>query len=738
MKTNRKHFSLSLCFEGIRQTKLIGIIFLILFFLQLFLSLALPSMTLLNDKSFSPETYFPKAVNGFDIAPAFLLTFTIASPLLVLFLFRFLNRRNAADFYHSLPHPRTCIYFSFLGSAIFWILLFALETVLTTFILCGIFSQFFTLLTGSFLTYVLANIVASVAVACGVSLAMSITGTTFSNLIMSAMLLFVPRMLLLFITAAVTDALPILASGQLSPLLGQDINLITGVVFYVLFGNILPHTLSAENVLLSYPSILYTALLSLAYLVLGAVFFARRKSETAQRNAPTKKMQAIYRILLTFSYFAVCTAILFSTILYSTPDTLSLIWISLFGFFLFYLYELLTTKSFKKTFSATPSLLIVFLLVALFFGTLCGITELELHYTPKANEVKSVTLLKDNYRDSDYLEFPDYAQLCSPEIKFTDENLIRLICENLEEQTILLREDGYQAFQERYQRGYFYESYGSALYPVLDHSLVGSEYTALDIKIQTALGTRVRTVRFTHEELTRLTAAMEQDNAYTEIWTTLPEPLGKLSLSGVHLSQRISDDNALKNILQSAQKEIREIGFENWYTACKTQAYDFNLQYTVAEGAAQGKTLSLAIDSSVLPKTAKLCKQIEFDIMQEEAAALRELLNTYYALNKNEQAEWFIHTSLEFGEQNTTGGALYSDNIKVVEFALENLRTEPRSSEDDFYPYAHVTIETRNYKTNAVPGEIDYKYGIEQTLFCRLLLKESTSFTDYLKLAENE
>ena len=179
--SGKKIFDFNLFKEGFRQLKVLGFISLIIYIIEAIL-------VAMNEFDFSGI----RAISLTYMHPIAYFTFAVLAPLFTLYLFGFLNSRTASDFYHSLPHTRTCIITSFTASIVSWIfIILALSSALAIGIHACFpnkynvaYREIFMLLTGIF--------IASLLVISATVLACCITGTLLTNIAVTGIILFFP------------------------------------------------------------------------------------------------------------------------------------------------------------------------------------------------------------------------------------------------------------------------------------------------------------------------------------------------------------------------------------------------------------------------------------------------------------------------------------------------------------------------------------------------------------------
>ena len=133
-----------------------------------------------------------------------------------------------------------------------------------------------------------------------INVSISITGNILSNICVTGLIMFLPRFIMLMVTELTVfhgEAYMISNSGV--GLLDSSSNMIVGWVFSVF--DMYNGSSGIADMVLSLTSNLYTLVLALIYIALGALLFVKRKSETAGKAANGKVLPMIIRTLIGFS-----------------------------------------------------------------------------------------------------------------------------------------------------------------------------------------------------------------------------------------------------------------------------------------------------------------------------------------------------------------------------------------------------------------------------------------------------
>ncbi len=201
----KRIFSLKLYLEGLRQTKLIGIMAFVILTIQV---IAIPVGNAIDKISYN-YSGGARGVDFIELNPMLYAVIYIVAPLLALSLFSFLNKRKSSDFYHSIADTRICLFLSYYAAICTWIVAICGITTLIGVITNSIFPQYFTLNSINIWLTTLNILAASLYSAAAVTLAMTLTGTLVTNIAVSALILILPDYLTFMFKELVMSNIPI-------------------------------------------------------------------------------------------------------------------------------------------------------------------------------------------------------------------------------------------------------------------------------------------------------------------------------------------------------------------------------------------------------------------------------------------------------------------------------------------------------------------------------------------------
>ena len=688
-------FSFGLYREMLHQTRILGLIPLILMLIGVGLSFSAGCISQQTDAAVTILT-------SDDICSTLYFNFVIMAPILTLTVFQFLNHRSQSDFYHAIPHKRQCLALSSLAAVTTWLLIYAVVPVGCGTVLFKVFlskKYFFDaalLWTGALNAFVLSLLVMS-----AFFLAMTVTGTRFSNFIVALLILFLPRFFLLSIHEMLSfDIIPAFSL----PFPFGPHNMLFNLFFGGMVGNnsgLYPFSLTP---------FLYTAILALFYVVLGVIFFKRRPSEAAGNPAPSRKIQAFHRIVLTCAIAFPLTLLLIK----EPPTDAERIFLYVVGYLIaivvYFLYELISTRTVRRMVKIIPGLLIVVavsvggtLLSQAFYNTL-------LNDTPDADKVKAVYVEKIcSYYDLD-LSYGErecgYFDSQVGTIPLTDETCIQIGTDTLAKTVEKIKND------------------------TLDPSVYYAQTQWVQMKIECNSGrTLTRFIPLSEEDTTFLCDTLTSLPAYKEIFYTIP-PLSSVrhTLSLSNLESSLSDEQ-LQEVYQCLYDEIKEMKSDEWYNLTYQQGVVIpnfaDMQAVLLEN---GKTYYLSLPvTAATPKTVEKIQCMLYDnfdaasfkselsTTEEEAD---ERLNDYDRRDANLSVKRIVDgvyvdaSSRDFGElfRNERGEVNHSMSVAEKREAVEKWNAAIAYLADNAVKTVDITksylqVDVWNYVYNAEKGD---------------------------------
>lgn len=653
MKNKNAWFSPKLFCEAFRQLRLIGIICLIL--------LSVAEALVLNGlyRAGNMNTY---SVNALLLDLPHLAVMYLMVPVMMLVLFRFLNHRNGSDFYCSAPVTRECLFLSLIPAVVAWcaiVLTGGTAVSLLGLQLCcgkaGInFLSFW---------YFLFNCFAGCVFLIGAfSIAVSVTGTTFTNLIVVLLLSVLPRMLIEMMMGASLTIPHVIRTGQgfLPWLLDGSLNVVNWPINAILGGGRADPWLSLLN-----PNAgLYTLCVGIIFLAAGGILFHFRKSETAGKSAPNRVLQAIYRLSLALLVTLPCCELIYLNS--GMSNTILVLYI--IALIVYFLYELLTTKKLKNLLRAAPALLILVVLNVLLIGGKQLAYQTALAFQPDANEIRSVRILlkKDPSKTTDWFE----AQ--TSQLALQDDTVNEIVSRTLKQQSKFWVDSGENHW------GYFnrLNNYGS-------EAFLASQPVLIDcggLK-------RERLIYMNRTDWEALTERLASNRAFQQIYCDLPSA----ESPGVSLSSETAlSTESLRRIYQTLREEVPTLDFADWY-AFLTQENGIggidwnsridNLTLRAAAGTIDTKT-TFSLVPALLPKTCEQYWKECLPMQQKILQAARE---------SNRDDDGYSLSGCSFWNLSDEPGTTYCDFSENRELFLSLIEQGMNAIPDPSEPFFSVT-----------------------------------------------
>jgi len=367
---------------------------------------------------------------------ALILALCAFAPLITLYLFSFLNKRNSSDFYHSLPHKRETIFISYTAAILTWVIggiwlstgislaiyAFAAEHILLNF--------------SSVILTTLGLSAGCVLVVGAVLMAMSVTGGVFANIVTALLIIFLPRAIMLSFTEMLVTATRVIPAEAFG---------IFGDASYHIPFSFLAYVFnmrgSVSNIFIQ--GGLYTAILGLAYLVIALFLFKRRKSETAGNPAQSGVLQAMIRIAVAFTVCILPISMIFMNMQqhHWGMDFLGLLALYAIALISYFAYELITTRKIASIKKALPGLGILILLNIAFLVGLNAGEAMILNRSFQVSDISAVRIESDFVHSGWGDGARPYEERRAQETEIADEALIEVLLTALERNISILRGD---------------------------------------------------------------------------------------------------------------------------------------------------------------------------------------------------------------------------------------------------------------------------------------------------------
>ena len=638
----KKVFHPGMYVESLRQLRMIGWMAFLIFALE---SILVPVYRL--DNSAANELIRESAL---EMHPLMTALFLAAAPLMMLYLFSFLNKRSGSDYYHAVPVARTAMFVSMTAAVLTWCLFLIVSgyAMAVLFRLCfGYrFTAYLNLL--EVLVYMGGLAVKCVWMIGLAAIAVSVSGTGFTNVLVLLLLLCGPRALIYILTNAVYDILPFLSDTGM-----------TSKTFIARFYEVTTHIGS-------------TVLLGVLYLLAGGVLFYFRKSETAGQSAPNRVVQALFRLVIPtlFSVWATVSSYTYGISAQRPFDWADGLMIYAISVVLYLLYELVTTRKWRNVARALPGLLI---LAALNFAAVGGVQlacRVSASYRPAAGEIAAVQQVNNGYRSDSYYK-NQVAQA-----KLTDRELCDLIADAISTQSKTWTQSP-SLYRSNYQTQ---PSTSWATFRVYD-----------------AHGrSRVRRIYLDYYTSKALNSAYENDGDLQRRLQNFPEA-SSIAFSSRYLNWSL-DDAALSQVYDAFRAEIAGMSYRDIRDALggQVEMSDERLIVTIKSGT-QTYTQIIPIGGYPFYKTAEAFTALTADYNRAQQAEIQKMMEKYEEMSNDMGA-----TVLSFSINTTDSmerslSAYWTSEEKVAAQASEPLikmfQTDMASVKFGYPPLYYISLE---------------------------------------------
>lgn len=435
-------FNIKIFKEFFKQLKVIGLLMAII---TGFIAALMPISTYIGIRENQKNIALSQSIVSIDeIILVFFIIFCITVPMLTLSAFQFLNKRNTCDFYHSIPHKRTCLFFSIFAAVFSWIFINLASTTLIFSILYTAFKKYIIFDISQLLLASVNILIISLLVCSAIILACTLTGNILNNFFVSGIILFLPRIFITLFASLITNSIPFIQSFDTISVFKNSTNLLFGI-----FLNFLSIGSSKYYYHLGFGTV-YTLILSIIYITLAVFVFKIRKSEVAGNSSINTKLQAIFRICI--GIFITLPAIIAvfgelsnqSSYEYNGSLLFYVIANVIIAIIFMFIYELVSTKNIKKALHSLIFIPVHLAACAALIGFIFGIYNFSLNYVPAKDDVEYIHICNYAYDDESYKDYFEYKISTS---KIYDKNIINTLLETLE--------DNIEKFKENPDKFYY-------------------------------------------------------------------------------------------------------------------------------------------------------------------------------------------------------------------------------------------------------------------------------------------
>ncbi len=599
-----------------------------------------------------------------------ILVFLLFVPIMMMMAFNYINKRNGCDFYHAIPVKRNSLYISSMLAVLLWTVIIILGGAATS---IGVFScSSYIAIEGSSWMFLLSILAGAVLVMGAFSIGIATTGTTFTNIVVSGMILLVPRIFIYVVVQMISQYIPFVYFG--TGFAGLDYNMVVGTLTQIFMGNGLP----AFDII----SFAYSTILGLIYAVIGCLAFCKRRSESASMASISNVLQCIFRLIPSafISLLATATVVryIFQSDDYSESELLLIIIIYVVAVIAYFLYELITTRKWSRVVKSIKQLPILIGINIIVAAGMVGIHYDAVNNIPDADDI--------NYIEVESIGRQNYLFNMLGKSQLSSDKAKELVSDVLKEEIGVYCDD-----YSRYNSEYVYS------------------YQETDVAINTNRGTIRRRIYLNTTQLNTLVSEMTNAAKIESLSDVLPQYGDKgYTFESYDFSLDISE---LKQIYESVIEEIGTVEKLMNYTDSSYKYALCSIQLYRNDG---GYVLSLPVNE-LTPNTAKLVYSL---INGRTEKGIDELCNatqddstvingnfmmadgSYYSFNRDADmdGELFVEPEdwaeiKDILERSSDTDINIGENVIYLWYSLSNDNDGSYSSSEHFYELSNDDYE---------------------------------------------
>ncbi len=432
------HFNWGLYMEGLKQTTLISLISFVLINLISILSpiggMIVSSATAMGSTIITEQVDIP-----FDCWHMYAI-FIVVAPILALVTFNFLTKRNACDYFHSMPQKRGCVFNSYMAAIFTWLTILTVGTAGIISFMYFLLRKYFEIDYGRLWIMALATFICAALITVSLALASSLTGKLFTTAITGLLILFFPRLIAIMISSCFNIASDYFVNTI--PLLDPDINLLfalTGLSDYFSERNVIIGFANFiyDSDVFSPVSIIYTSILVVIYFFLARWVFIKRASEVAGNSTSNRVLQGIFRLCLGVVFSINIIKNCFTIVMrdyYKNIDKqeiLHMLTLELICIMVMFLFELISTKKLKCVLKALYSIPLLFIIQVGIFGFICTLFTFEINYAPNEHFINYVVPGESLFSEDIVIPTNDYYSKKLINVKVRDKKLNEIISRSI-------------------------------------------------------------------------------------------------------------------------------------------------------------------------------------------------------------------------------------------------------------------------------------------------------------------
>ncbi len=633
--------------------------------------------------------------------------FIIIVPVFTFKLFKFLNKRNASDFYHAIPITRKSLMFTYSVAIFIFATVILVITALVPIIAYG--------LSGKYITFnindsagVIVNSFVCMVLSLGLCLlSSSLTGTFFTNLLFLALIAFGPRLIITILTETLTSSLGEIITYY--PDFGFFSSK-TNMIFYS-FANELFYYTDTPIYELS-GSTIYTLLLGILYIVLAFIAFNKRKSEQAENSSQNPIIHHTIRTSLGFFFCLIATIACYS--LRGAEQDYLFIQIIIYVFIALAAmvsYELFTSKKFKSLSNLLISAPIIIVLCIISYFSLTTAEANILAYKPTASDIDYI---KYSTADShDYYDNDNYFDYMLSNVEFDDKELITLLTEALSEEI-----DAFKEYQESNSYNWFPNVYGKTQSMIITFVEGNKEVT--------------RVIYLNDNEYEKITELLTQNEDYQKAYFSFPEEYE------ITYGNQPFTNEEIEYIMKVLEEELPTLSHEQILATLSDYHYPENLMYDFeCRTVIKSKTYYFNVRlSDSTPNTLNAIYDIFANKGDEQERSLEYIIDFLDSYDPSTYEDSYFWLAISIFDRAGYDHILsiYLDDYSATDFEYNNYNSD---SYEDYLNTVFDLLKATNSNNNSeYIVQLEFNSSINnqyKEIYCTLFADKCNELENLLK-----
>ena len=598
---------------------------------------------LVRDVAEAIEDYYIPATEEFPVEFFYLLYAVafVALPMMVLMIFSFLTRRNACDFYHSVPVKRSAMYGSIVAAIMAWTMIIYVSSCVFAMVITG-FDSGMTMDMLEAWKIIGETFVACIFIAGTFCLGCALTGTGITNSSVSLMILLGPRIIITIIQTILEELVPYSEMSYGSWLLNNSYN----IVFRLL------EELESQVTVGMVPTLIYSTVVGIIYMAIGGFVFVKRKSETAAQATAHPTIQTVCKMVPSFMCALIAVWGTLEIIINGrggASEYFAIIVLMIISVGIYLVYDVVTNRKAKSFVKSVKQLPIFFGIVVLAGVILGAVAVYERNWEPETEDVEGIELFA-----LDYI----YSYLGIEKLDIEDNEELNEIVVNAYKRQLEKRDE---SEEEYYYNGDYYVYAGD----YYDEEMV--------VGIDTGMTTRYRRVRFTAKEIATILAISTKHVMDEGYKINLPKYSGNIGIYATNIDMSSDDDKKLYDCLRN---EVSKKGISEIMTVDKSSVI-VTLRVYVDSYDGSERTLDIPVGDNI-PETKKFIMESAY-----RYAKSSDEKDPYYDGTVNYGAfEKWVKANSEKEEQDEKFSLVYVGTNASVEEARYQYVSDVMSEEE--------------------------------------------------------